>query len=243
MKNVVLSNIDHANLKINAVYKKNSGFDFNICSVFPNEFSTLQGDYPIFYKKDNKSSNYQTVAILGFEEDENLFLGEGVWLSKYVPLSIQRLPFYIGKKTVLKDGIPTDEKLLQIDLDHPSICEEAGNEIFFKHGGNTEYLDHINNILSTIDSYNDISSDFLTLISKMNLLKPLNLKVDFSDNFSHELHGLYVVDEKKLNDLNKDELFKLHQKGYLQYIYFIAASVINLNKLITFKKKLFNDGL
>ena len=82
MKNVVLSNIDHANLKINAVYKKNSGFDFNICSVFPNEFSTLQGDYPIFYKKDNESSNYQTVAILGFEEDENLFLGEGVWLSK-----------------------------------------------------------------------------------------------------------------------------------------------------------------
>ena len=140
MKNVVLSNIDHANIKINAVYKKDAGFDFNICSVFPNEYSTLQGDYPIFYKKDNQTSNYQTVAILGFEENENLYLGEGVWLSKYVPLSVQRLPFYIGKKTVLKEGVPTDEKLLQIDIEHPSISEDSGNEVFFKHGGNTEYL-------------------------------------------------------------------------------------------------------
>ena len=243
MKNVVLSNIDHANLKINAVYKKDAGFDFNICSVFPNEYSTLQGDYPIFYKKDNQTSNYQTVAILGFEENENLYLGEGVWLSKYVPLSVQRLPFYIGKKTVLKEGVPTDEKLLQIDIEHPSISEDSGNEVFFKHGGNTEYLDHINNILSTIDKFNEVSSDFLQIISNMNLLRPLNLKIDFSADHSHELSGLYVVDEEKLKDLEKEDLFTLHQKGYLQYIYLIAASVINLNKLISLKKKILNNGI
>ena len=75
------------------------------------------------------------------------------------------------------------------------------------------------------------------------MLKPLNLKIDFSADHSHELSGLHVVDEEKLKDLEKEDLFALHKKGYLQYIYLIAASVINLNKLISLKKKILNNGI
>jgi hypothetical protein len=70
--------------------------------------STLhfQSDYPIFYTKDKEKDVWQTVALLGFKDNENLFLGKGVWISRYVPLSIQRLPFYIGSQKEVVNGVP-----------------------------------------------------------------------------------------------------------------------------------------
>ena len=50
--------------------------------------------------------------MLGFEENENLFL-ESKGLLTSLPLSIQRIPFYIGKRTKIEAGIPVDEKNLQ----------------------------------------------------------------------------------------------------------------------------------
>ena len=52
---------------------------------------------------------------------------------------------------------------------------------------------------------------------------------------SQELKGLYVVDERRLKDLDKDSLFKLHKDGYLQHLYMIGASMGNVNKLISLK--------
>jgi hypothetical protein len=176
------------------------------------------------------------VALLGFKDNENLFLGKGVWISRYVPLSIQRLPFYIGSQKEVVNGVPSENKILHIDMDHPGVSKGDGNDIFLEHGGNSEYLDYINNILSTIDSEVSMLDSFCKQLSKLDLLKSTDINIDLSEDEKHELKGLYVVDEEKLKSLDKEELYNLHQHQYLQHIYMIGASIGNVNKLISLKK-------
>jgi len=236
MKLEALNNKQHSKLKVNSVYKVDNGFDYNFCSVYPPEYTSLQSDYPIFFIKDKDSDSWQTIALLGFEDNENLFLGKGVWISRYVPLSIQRLPFYIGSQKEVINGIPSENKILHIDMDHPGLNESVGNEIFLEHGGNSEYLNYVNSILSTIHKETDAVDVFCKEIESLNLLKLADIKIDFSESSSHELKGLYVIDEEKLKNLDKENLYNLHCNQYLQHIYMIGASIGNINKLISLKR-------
>ena len=60
-----------------------------------------------FFLHTMKNNFYQSVAMLGFEENEIFLESEGHLTA--LPLSIQRIPFYIGK-TKIEGGIPVDEK-------------------------------------------------------------------------------------------------------------------------------------
>ena len=42
--------------------------------AFPTEFAELQREYPIFLRKDHDNGDWQAVALLGFDQHENLFL-------------------------------------------------------------------------------------------------------------------------------------------------------------------------
>jgi hypothetical protein len=236
MKHEVLNNVDHANLYINSQFKPGCGYDFNLTSVFPIEYIRLQTHYPIFFTHDKENNFYQSVAMLGFEKDENLFL-ESKGLITALPLSIQRIPFYIGKRTKIENGIPVDKKNLTIDVSHPSVNQEHGNRIFLEHGGNSDYLNHINRVLVTIDENINELKEFSKLLSLFDLFEPLNLSVDLgknNENFS--VKGLWTINETKLKHLEENSISELHKKGFLQHIYMIAASIPNMNNLIHLKK-------
>ena len=75
MKLEALNNKQHAKLKVNSVYKIDSGFDYNFCPVYPLEYTSLQSDYPIFFTKEKDNDAWQTIALLGFKENEMLVCG------------------------------------------------------------------------------------------------------------------------------------------------------------------------
>jgi hypothetical protein len=235
MKHEVLNNIDHADLYINSEFKQGCGYDFNLTSVFPVEYIRLQSHYPIFFTYDEENNTYQSVAMLGFEEGENLFL-DSKDLITVLPLSLQRIPFYIGKKTKIERGIPVDEKNITIDINHPSVNKQFGNRIFLEHGGNSDYLNHINRVLFTIDENIKELNEFSKLLSSFELFEPLNLSVNFNKGNNFAIKGLWTINEEKLKKLDEKSIAKLHQKGFLQHIYMIAASIGNMNNLIHLKK-------
>ena len=236
MKHEVLNNVDHADLFINSQFKPGCGYDFNLASVFPVEYIRLQSHYPIFFTHDKEHNFYQSVAMLGFEENENLFL-ESKGLLTALPLSIQRIPFYIGKRTKIEGGIPVDEKNLTIDIDHPSVNKDSGNRIFLEHGGNSDYLNHINRVLVTIDESIKELEQFSQLLSSLGLFEPLNLSIDLDKNNNNfNIKGLWTINEAKLKNLEEKSISELHKKGFLQHIYMIAASIGNMNNLIHLKK-------
>ena len=102
-KLALLNNIDHANLKIVTGFRAEFGDSVNQVAVYPTEFSELQRDYPIFFRKDGEGA-YYAVVLLGLDKGENLFLGEGRWHARYVPALHQRGPFLIGFQKQDIDG-------------------------------------------------------------------------------------------------------------------------------------------
>ena len=117
-QHVLLDNVAHKDLRIRHRYAPGHGFDANIARVFPVELGILQAEYPLFFIKNTDSGHFEPVALLGFEEGENLFLGGDQWLARVQPLSIQRQPFLItGRNDAAVDPIP-DELDVGVDVAH-----------------------------------------------------------------------------------------------------------------------------
>jgi hypothetical protein len=69
----LLNNVAHQDLKVITERSARYGDDVMYCMTFPFEFRSVQASYPILMQQDSNGSLYP-VALLGFQEKENLFL-------------------------------------------------------------------------------------------------------------------------------------------------------------------------
>ena len=93
---VLLNNIDHKDLHILTGRGPQFGDNIMLAPTFPGEFRTLQAHYPIVFSKAADGVTFDPVALLGFQEGENLFLSETGWDPTDNPISVYRMPFMIG---------------------------------------------------------------------------------------------------------------------------------------------------
>lgn len=235
---VLLDNVTHKNLRIDKRYGKGRGYDYNVARVFPVEFIPLQVEYPLFFVKNDESGHFDTIALLGFADGENLYLGNEGWDARYVPLTMDRQPFLIGFQRQDVDGIPTDVPVVHIDMDHPSVSDAAGEPVFLPHGGETPFLERMTSVLMTIHQGNDVSQSFSQALVGLELIESLAVDIEFVDGSRQGLAGLYTINEEKLQGLTGGALEILHTNGYLQSIYMMLASMPNLEQLIERKNRL-----
>jgi hypothetical protein len=73
---VLLNNVDHGDLRVVTGHGPAFGDNINQVLIFPTEFEAVQREYPIFFRKDADGA-FQSVALLGLDRDENLFLDDG----------------------------------------------------------------------------------------------------------------------------------------------------------------------
>jgi len=111
---VLLNNIDHRDLKIVPQYGEAFGDAVNQTVVFPTEFAEVQKEYPILFRKD-EDGKYQSVALLGFDKAENLFLDGSEWHAHHVPVFHQRGPFMIGFQKQEIDGEMRREPVVYVE--------------------------------------------------------------------------------------------------------------------------------
>ena len=121
MNNVLLNNIDHKDLRVITKRAAAYGDDVKFALTFPAEFRNIQAHYPIVFHK-TADGKFQSIALLGFQDKENLFLGPDGWDAPYVPLSVERQPFLIG----FRDREP----MVHIDLASPRVSRTEGEALF-----------------------------------------------------------------------------------------------------------------
>ena len=90
MNNVQINNVDHADLRVSVRAGAEFGDAANQTLVFPAEFEELQREFPIIFRR--REAGLQAYALLGLDRDENLFLSDDRWTSRYVPASFRRGP-------------------------------------------------------------------------------------------------------------------------------------------------------
>lgn len=233
----ILNNVDHKSLRVitdrSAEYGDNQWF----APTFAHEFRNLQSHYPIVFTKNPETGQFQAVALLGFEVDENLFLTEDGWDAMYIPLSIVRQPFLIGFQQNNEDGVPGVEPVISVNMDSPRISETQGEPVFLEHGGNSEYLEQVNSLLKLVHEGHERNQDFVDMLLGMDLLESFVLDVELNDGSEHRMSGFYTINETSLRGLTGDDLVILNNNGYLEAVYMAIASLSNISILVEKKNR------
>lgn len=233
----LLNNIAHKDLRVSTRFGAEYGDSTGVVQVFPTEFAELQREYPIFFRQDAEGG-FEAVALLGFEQDENLFVQDGVWHASYLPGLVARGPFMIGFQEQLVDGQPRNEPVIYVDLEHPRIdAGAAGHPVFLAQGGNSPYLERVITVLRGIHDGASACGDMVAAFQALELIQPVQLDVRFDETHAVNLTGLYGIDRERLAALDATQLHGLHQSGWLEGAYLIGASLFNMRRLIAEKQR------
>ena len=226
---VLLNNLEHKDLRSITGHGPGLGSDVAWVPTFATEFRSLQGHYPIIFRKSDDNQRFEAIALLGFMEDENLFLDDGRWDAHTMPMLLERQPFMIGRSG--------DELMIQIDLDNPRVSSTEGQPIFKEHGGSSEYLEYINELLSNIHQGVQADVGFIEALMRHELLEGFSFDLTLDDGSQNRLSGFYTIAEERLASLDPGAIAELHSAGYLPPIYFAMASLSNFRALVDRKNK------
>lgn len=221
---VLLNNVDHQALRV----VTQRGFEFGdavmAAVTFPAEFRNLQAHYPIVFRKSPDGTTFEPVALFGFGEGENLFLRQQGWDAPYLPLAIERLPFYIGM-----DG---EELVVHVDLQSPRISSQDGEAVFLPHGGSSEFLDRMKSVLLEIHQGLQSTPAFIAALLEHELLEAFGFEVERANGAIIRLANFYTIHEERLAALGGDALHRLNRAGHLQAAYMAIASLSQFRALI-----------
>jgi hypothetical protein len=226
---VLLNNIDHKDLRVITNRGAGYGDEVPFAITFPSEFRNVQAHYPIVFRKSADGVTFESIAMLGFQDGENLFLGKNNWDAPYLPLMIERQPFLIG--------VGGGELMVHVDLDSPRISATEGEAVFQTHGGNTEFLERANSILLNIHEGLESTPAFIAALIENDLLESFVLDIELNDGSQNRLSGFYTINEDRLNTLSGAVLERMNKAGYLQATYMVIASLSHFRALIERKNQ------
>jgi hypothetical protein len=221
---VLLNNVDHKDLRVITARSARHGDDVMYAVTFPAEFRNIQAHYPIVFRK-SAQGQFEPIALLGFQERQNLFLTERGWDANYIPLTIERLPFLIGFSA-------DKQPMVHVDLDSPRISRTEGEPVFREHGGNTEFLERMNSVLLAIHQGIAGLQPFVAALMEHELLESFVLDVQLTNGSQNRLTGFYAINEERLLELNGAVLERFNRAGYLHAIHMAIASLSQFRALI-----------
>jgi len=233
----MLNNVAHKDLRVALRFGKSFGDAAGMLPAYPTEYAELVREYPIFFRKDNESGEYQSVVLLGFGGDENLYLQDDQWKANYLPAHVARGPFLIGFQEQNVDGELRRETVINVDMDHPRISFDEGESVFLSQGGNSPYLEHITTVLRGIRDGLDGGKAMYEAFDSMGLIQPIKLDIKFDEQHNANVTGLLSIDREKLAALDAESLHSLHRSGYLEGAYLVLASMHNLRRLMGEKQR------
>jgi hypothetical protein len=220
LSNIVLLNSEeHKHLRIRTESSAELGDGQRFVPVVLNELQFLVAHYPVLFSKDSATGAFYCGAVLGFDEGENLFVGEDVWR----PLNLRRMPFYTAGDEVA------------VDLDHPR-AGDRGEAVFTEAGEPTQFLAATVGALREVRQGADEMKLFIDTLLGLNLIEPLSITLAFDDG-KRDLQGLYTINREALATLEDAQVVDLFRRGYLQHIHFIIASLRQIANLANRKNR------
>lgn len=206
-----------------------------MCAITtPYEFRQVQNDYPILFRMNPERDGFTALAMFGFANGENLFLEDGSWDARYLPLAIDIQPFLIGGSA--------EAKQVHVDMESPRLGGEEGVRLFDADGRPTPYLEAMADKLGALDAGYQASADFFAALRRYDLLEPLTLEITLDDGSVNRLVGFHVIDEGRLQALDAAALGELHAGGHLMPVFMALASLANIAKLVDRKNRALRHG-
>lgn len=231
---VLLNNVDHADLRVISGHGSRFGDSINLALVLPTEFQEVQREYPILLRMA-QNADFQAVALLGLDRDENLFLDGEDWRARYVPAVQQRGAFSIALQDPADGSEPMP--MIHVDLDHPRISSDEGQPLFLPAGGNAPYLQHVMRVLGTIYDGLDVAPQMYAAFAALDLIAPVEIRIALDNGVAYDLPDFYTIDAERLEAVAGADLERMHRAGLLRAAQWIISSLGNVQHLVELKNR------
>jgi hypothetical protein len=205
--------------------------EFHIAYVTMHEFARAAAIYPIVFLEDKASGGFRSVVLMGLESGENLFIGtQGVWSASYIPAMIRRYPFALSK------GEQEGRFVVCVDEASSLLSDTEGAPLFDEQEKPTQVIENVKRYLSELQQMDHMTLEFSRFLRDHNLLTPLNMRVNTSDQVKN-ISGCFVISEERMNELSDDVFKTLREKRYLPAMYAHLISLPQIERLVQLKKE------
>ncbi|HEY1396514.1 SapC family protein [Roseateles sp.] len=238
MTSVLLNSRDHAAMRV--VTRRGTAYGDGAIQapLFPAEFRNAQAHYPIVFRDDGAGGLYP-VVLFGLVEGRNLFLAhagsETVWDAHYLPWSVERQPFMIGRSAAPSGSAADGDGLqLHVDLAHPRVrlADDGDAALFDAHGSPTELVERAASLLRAIHEGMLALPAFMDALLTHRLLESFVLDIESDQGGIARITGFQTIHQERLEALDAEALGALHRAGFLEPIYMAVASMAQMRGLI-----------
>lgn len=204
----------------------------HIIPVSAAEYAQSSASFPVVLVKNPDSERFRSVAMLGLESGENLFLQDDKWLALSMPQSISMVPFSLGLD-------PDKENTLTacIDLDSEFVGEDKDLALFGEDGKETEVLTNVEQALGRLYDNERMTETFIKELQENDLLQEIELNIALSTGEKKKLVGIFTVNEEKLKNLSDDKVLDFHKRGLFVPIYSMLGSLTQVNHLVQLRNR------
>lgn len=222
---VALNKVEHKDTRI-----KTAGSDFGFAAKTNSvilagvEFTEAAKEYPIVFAQ--AGDKVVPIALLGLRNEENLFISDdNSWDARYIPAFVRRYPF------VLAETGEEGQRIVCIDESFAGFNKEEG-EPLFEDEEPTPLLQQAIDFLEEYQKQYLRTERFVEHLQALELLVPLNAKVDMPDGDRFQLSGLMAVDEQKMLQLDDQKALELYRTGELAWLYAHLISIGSMSSLV-----------
>ncbi len=225
MNLIALNSERHRDLRVDPAHGLD-GDHVRMCPVVTAEFAEVSADMPILLTRHGANGQAVAVALMGIDDDENLYLEAGQWLSGHKPLSLRHEPFFAR--------LHRDQPEILIDMASPRVGRH-GERLFDDDGRATPYLDYIGAILADLVTGQKTTAAFVDRLLDFGLLEPAELTLDLPGG-ERTLDDCFTISRDALATLSDDAVVTLHRLGDLELIHLMLASLTHLKTLERLKR-------
>jgi hypothetical protein len=222
-----LSSKAHKNLKVAPNAQINFAAKQHMINLNVAELAAAASSMPIFVSRTNGTGSWAFAAMTSFELEVNLFVENETWTPVFNPTSLRTHPLQLMPSK-------TEEKTFTVGFNAQtkSLTEEEGTALFNDDGKGTDYLGEVTKILETELQYRKQTYEFGQVLENMNLLKAIDLKVQYKNGTTNIIQGLHTINEEAFQALSGENLAQLNSVGYLTPIHAMPMSIFQLNVLV-----------
>lgn len=219
---VALNPQRHAGLGIDEACRRHFGHDKHLLLLTDSEFFRAALCYPIALLQPSGQETLVPVAVLGLEENKNLFIdADGRWeRSAYVPAVARRYPFCVVR---VQGGQAHNQRLIGVERE---ALVENDMPLFDETGEATSAWEQQKKLIDQFEGSLELTEKFCAKLQESDLLEPFDAHVRMNDGRKFTLAGLQRVSEEKLKGLDAETAGAWLADGTLARIH---AHLISLN--------------
>jgi len=177
------------------------------------EFEPAAREYPIVFVAGE--SGVAPVAVLGLQDRENLYIGEdGGWRAEYIPAYVRRYPFVFSTS----DG----GKNFTVCIDEAFVgCnqEGKGERLFVDGQARSPFLEGVLAFLKEYERQYRATRAFCRRLEELNLLEPMQAKVELKTGGKRSLSGFSTVSRDRLKGIEPGALHDLLAADELEHVF------------------------